>query len=169
MNWQQWFVARGRIPRRVLVLHYVAPIVGAMYLAAWLDHLLGAAESVDPWISYGPLARLTGSLLVVPLITAMVARLHDRGDSAWALLLLLLPVLGWGLLLVQLLVLPGHPWPNRYGHVPGRPETVWVDGRWIYSPSAVDISARNWSSSSSPLPRAAISPASSWTGTTDSR
>ena len=41
--------------------------------------------------------------------------------------------------------------------------------RESYSPSAADISARSWSSSSSPRPRAAISPASSCTGTTVSR
>ena len=38
-----------------------------------------------------------------------------------------------------------------------------------YSPSAADISARRASSSSAPRPRAAMSPASSCTGTTVSR
>jgi uncharacterized membrane protein YhaH (DUF805 family) len=52
-----------------------------------------------------------------------VARLHDRGHSAWWLLWILLPLVGVIVLLVQNGFLRGDGGPNRYGpsagqHVP---------------------------------------------------
>jgi len=50
-----------------------------------------------------------------------VARLHDRGHSAWWLLWFLLPVVGWIVLFVQNAFLRGDGGPNRYGPAPDRP------------------------------------------------
>jgi uncharacterized membrane protein YhaH (DUF805 family) len=53
-------------------------------------------------------------LLFLPSITVSVRRLHDIGKSAWALLWVLLPVIGWIVLIVYA-VRPGEPRPNVYG------------------------------------------------------
>jgi uncharacterized membrane protein YhaH (DUF805 family) len=53
-------------------------------------------------------------LLFLPSITVWVRRLHDIGKSAWAVLWILLPVIGWIVLIVYS-VRPGEPQPNVYG------------------------------------------------------
>ncbi len=53
-------------------------------------------------------------LLLLPSITVSVRRLHDIGKSAWALLWVLLPVIGWIVLIVYA-VRPGEPRMNQYG------------------------------------------------------
>jgi uncharacterized membrane protein YhaH (DUF805 family) len=53
-------------------------------------------------------------LTVLPSITVSVRRLHDIGKSAWALLWVLLPVIGWIVLIVYA-VRPGEPTMNGFG------------------------------------------------------
>jgi uncharacterized membrane protein YhaH (DUF805 family) len=53
-------------------------------------------------------------LLLLPSITVAVRRLHDIGKSAWAWLWILLPVIGWIVLIVYA-VRPGEPHVNNYG------------------------------------------------------
>ncbi len=53
-------------------------------------------------------------LLLLPSITVSVRRLHDIGRSAWALLWVLLPVIGWIVLIVYA-VRPGESHTNVYG------------------------------------------------------
>ncbi len=61
---------------------------------------------------------LTGGLgeivLLLPGLTVSVRRLHDVGKSAWALLWILVPIVGWILLIVYA-VRPGEPAMNRFG------------------------------------------------------
>jgi len=53
-------------------------------------------------------------LLLLPSITVSVRRLHDIGRSAWALAWVLLPIIGWIVLIVYA-VRPGEPHTNVYG------------------------------------------------------
>jgi uncharacterized membrane protein YhaH (DUF805 family) len=53
-------------------------------------------------------------LTLLPSITVSVRRLHDIGKSGWALLWILLPVIGWIVLIVYA-VRPGEPHTNAYG------------------------------------------------------
>ncbi|NEK87297.1 DUF805 domain-containing protein [Blastococcus saxobsidens] len=127
MTLAQWYVARGRITRRTWWLHYVAVVVTLGALAAVVDTALGHPGFLVPeeptgfldWYG-GPVGSLVAFLTLVPSVTSTVARLHDRGYSAWPLLWLLLPVVGWIVLLIQVGFLPGHPVPNRYGPTPVR-------------------------------------------------
>ena len=61
---------------------------------------------------------LTGGVaaifLLLPSITVSVRRLHDIGKSAWALLWVFLPVIGW-IILFYYSVKPGDPAPNAWG------------------------------------------------------
>lgn len=51
----------------------------------------------------------------MPSISSTVTRLHDQGRSAVWLLFLLLPVIGWIVLLVLCGCIPGTPGPHQYG------------------------------------------------------
>ena len=43
-------------------------------------------------------------VMIVPTLTATVRRLHDTKKSTWWMLLLLLPVIGWVLLFIMLVL-----------------------------------------------------------------
>jgi uncharacterized membrane protein YhaH (DUF805 family) len=124
----QWYVSRGRIPRRVFWLHYVLPIFAVGIVAMILDAMLGlwlvapAAEGGPEFSSgTGLLSTVAWLGTLVPSISSNVTRLHDRGHSAWWLLWLLLPLAGAIVLLVQIGFLRGDAGPNQYGPAPDRP------------------------------------------------
>ena len=77
-----------------------------------------ASGPVQGWIAEyvgGPVGVVVALATLVPLVTAAVARLHDRGHSARRLWWLLVPVAGWLLLVVEIWFLRGEPGANRYG------------------------------------------------------
>ena len=128
MSIGQWYVSRGRIPRRVFWLHYVLPIFAVGIVAMILDAMLGlwlvapAAEGGPEFSSgTGLLSTVAWLGTLVPSISSNVTRLHDRGHSAWWLLWLLLPLAGAIVLIVQAGFLRGDAGPNRYGPAPDRP------------------------------------------------
>jgi uncharacterized membrane protein YhaH (DUF805 family) len=124
----QWYVSRGRIPRRVFWLHYVLPIFAVGIVAMILDAMLGL-WLVAPASEGGPASSSGTGLLsvvvslgtLVPSISSFVTRLHDRGHSAWWLLWGLLPLAGAIVLIVQAGFLRGDAGPNQYGPAPDRP------------------------------------------------
>ena len=128
MTFSEWFVCRGRISRQTWWLRYALPILGLGVLAALADASLGypmvkvSPQGVVEYLG-GPVSTAISLLTVVPSISSTVARLHDRGHSAWWLLWFLLPLVGVIVLLVQNGFLRGDGGPNRYGpstgqHVP---------------------------------------------------
>ncbi|MDI9408516.1 MAG: DUF805 domain-containing protein [Candidatus Pacebacteria bacterium] len=60
------------------------------------------------------LPTLLGLVMVVPNLAVSARRLHDTGRSAWNLLWLLLPIIGWVVLIV-FYCLPSEPRKNRFG------------------------------------------------------
>jgi uncharacterized membrane protein YhaH (DUF805 family) len=118
----QWYVSRGRIPRRVFWLHYVLPIFAVGIVAMILDAMLGLwlvapASEGGPEFSSGTGLLSTVAWLgtLVPSISSNVTRLHDRGLPAWLLLLALIPVVGQLALFGLTGFVPGHRGRNRYG------------------------------------------------------
>jgi uncharacterized membrane protein YhaH (DUF805 family) len=132
MNVGQWFVSRGRISRRTFWLYYVLPIFVLGLLASVADLALGFGElettatstSASAFWSMGPIAIAVSLLTLVPSISSTVTRLHDQGKSAVWLLFLLLPVVGWLVLLVLCGFIPGTPGPNRYGPPEAGPQVA---------------------------------------------
>jgi uncharacterized membrane protein YhaH (DUF805 family) len=132
MSAGQWYVSRGRITRRTFWLYYVLPIFVLGVLASVIDVALGLGElelttsttSAGARWSMGPVGVAVTLLTLVPSVSSAVTRLHDQGRSAVWLLFLLLPVIGWLVLLVLAGFTPGHPEPNRYG-----PPPAWAAGR----------------------------------------
>ncbi len=132
MGLGEWYLRRGRIDRRTWWLHYTLPIFGLSLLANLADAALGypvfsmTVDSNDVWAYLGgPLTTVVSLLTIVPSISSTVTRLHDRGHSAWWLLWMLLPVIGWLVLFVQNGFLAGQPLQNRYGYPPGQPAPTW--------------------------------------------
>ncbi|MFM7718029.1 MAG: DUF805 domain-containing protein [Actinomycetota bacterium] len=79
----------------------------------WFVLFTFLASSAGYTISEG-LGDLVGILLFLPGLAAAVRRLHDADHSAWALLVGLIPVIGWVVLLVWLTTV-GTAGPNRFG------------------------------------------------------
>jgi len=56
-------------------------------------------------------------LLFLPGLTVSVRRLHDSGKSGWWFLIILVPLVGWIVFLV-FMMLPSDDGSNRYGRSP---------------------------------------------------
>ncbi|TWH74253.1 DUF805 domain-containing protein [Modestobacter roseus] len=127
MSIAQWYVSRGRISRRTFWLHYVLPILLVNALAVAADLALGFSQVTDTTTTttsfsvqatFGVLSPIVALLTLVPSFSSNVTRLHDRGHSAWWLLMGLIPLVGGLILLVQLGFLPGEERTNGYGPPP---------------------------------------------------
>jgi uncharacterized membrane protein YhaH (DUF805 family) len=77
----------------------VAVIIEAPFGGHWLHHLV---------------RLLLILVFLLPNLAVSARRLHDTGQTAWLLLLGLIPVIGW-IVLIVLYVLPGQPAANRFG------------------------------------------------------
>ena len=75
----------------------------------------GTTGGLDPNSPIDSLSDIFSFLTLWPGIAVSVKRLHDRGRSAWFLLILLIPVIGAFWLLIELGILPGTSGPNRFG------------------------------------------------------
>ena len=86
---------------------------------AWLlsVFIFAAADagSSEGWLM-GSMGLITVMLvLLIPLLSQQIRRLHDIGASGWwVLLAFFVPYVGWLILFVMSL-LPSQPHPNKYG------------------------------------------------------
>ena len=62
-------------------------------------------------------ARSTRWASSIPSLAVSVRRLHDTGRSGWWLLVVLVPLVGW-LIVLYFMVQPGETAENRYGPDP---------------------------------------------------
>ena len=74
----------------------------------------GLVDSMFGTSIFGAIASLA---LLIPGIAVGVRRLHDVGKSGWNLLFILLPIIGWIILLVWY-VRDSEPGSNRWGTNP---------------------------------------------------
>jgi uncharacterized membrane protein YhaH (DUF805 family) len=86
-----------------------------------LDGLLGSNvvryDQYGMGVSIGIISGLVGLGLLLPSIAVLVRRLHDTDRSGWWYWIILIPILGW-LVLLYFLVSAGTPGANRYGPPP---------------------------------------------------
>ncbi|SNS00189.1 Uncharacterized membrane protein YhaH, DUF805 family [Geodermatophilus pulveris] len=127
MDAGRWYLPRGRMRRRVFWLRYFLPILAVQVAAGTLDVLLGLAGTAPATgegfvfsSTAGPIGMAASLATLVPTVASTVTRLHDRGHSAWWLLLLLVPLVGVLVLVVQTWFLRGQDTPNRHGPPPHR-------------------------------------------------
>lgn len=101
-------------------------ILVALVISAFFG--VGTTQRVDGMVGYARELTPAGNLIqgafslasLIPGIAVAVRRLHDTGRSAWWLLLLLVPFVGW-IVLIVFYCLEGERGPNRYGPDPKDP------------------------------------------------
>jgi uncharacterized membrane protein YhaH (DUF805 family) len=86
-------------------------MIGLIQAAAGAGSNLGGWELANIY--------LTAILILVPLSALFVRRLHDVDRHGWALVVVLIPWVGWGILL-GLLLWKGNPDYNLFGPPPGQ-------------------------------------------------
>ncbi len=77
--------------------------------------ILGALGRVS--VIFNVLYALYSLALIVPSIAVGIRRLHDTGRSGWWLLILLVPLVGF-IVLIVFLATQGNPGANQYGPPP---------------------------------------------------
>ena len=64
--------------------------------------------------SSGPVAAIFSLAVLIPGLAVLVRRLHDTDRSGWWFWLVLIPIIGW-IVLIIFLASSGTPGPNRFG------------------------------------------------------
>lgn len=107
-----YFTASGRVNRNQWWLYFNLPFGVAVVVIPLLLLAAGKLEAAEVafWLFF--------IAMVWPAHCGQVKRLHDRGRSAWWVLISLIPILGPIWLLVELGFLAGTPLENRYGTPP---------------------------------------------------
>ncbi len=83
-----------------------------------LDGLIGSnivrSNQYGTEVSFGIISSLAGLALLLPSIAVLVRRLHDTDRSGWWYWMIIIPVIGW-LVLIFFLASAGSPGDNRFG------------------------------------------------------
>lgn len=79
-----------------------------------LDNILGVAME---GVGYGPLYGFYALATLIPGFAVAVRRLHDVGKSGWAILIILIPLIG-AIWLLVLMMTDSNPGANQYGQNP---------------------------------------------------
>jgi uncharacterized membrane protein YhaH (DUF805 family) len=103
----------------VIVVTFVAQVIDSAIMGPFV--LFGA----DP--GSGPVSAVLGLALLLPNIAVAVRRLHDTDRSGWWILIILIPIVGF-LVLVWFYIQPGTPGANRFGPRPPAAETGAATG-----------------------------------------
>lgn len=116
----QWFIKviknfsfSGRARRKEYWFFFLFAVVIAFFLGL-LDSMIGTYSNKAELGIFGGVFMLG---ILIQAIAVGVRRLHDTGRSGWWLLINFVPVVGWIIVLV-LMVLAGHPGANAYGPDP---------------------------------------------------
>lgn len=112
MDWyigvlKKYAVFQGRARRKEYWMFFLFNLIVGIILGA-LDWMLGTGSL---------LGGIYALAVLIPNIAVTVRRLHDTSRSGWWILIVLVPVIGWIVLLV-FMVLDSHPGDNEYGPNP---------------------------------------------------
>lgn len=97
----------GRIGRRTWWLWGVGAMLGLGLYATVLLRVAGVSAIYAEGV--------VNLLLVWPAVALSAKRWHDRGKSAWWVVVALIPVIGWVWMVIENGCLRGDPLGNRYG------------------------------------------------------
>ncbi len=118
MNWylavlKKYVVFEGRARRKEYWIFFLVNLI-ATFILAVID---GATGTFDAEAGLGLLGTIYALAVLLPSLAVAVRRLHDTDRSGWWLLLIFLPIIGFIVLLV-FMVLQGTPGHNRFGEDP---------------------------------------------------
>ncbi|MDG2272356.1 MAG: DUF805 domain-containing protein [Halioglobus sp.] len=86
------------------------------FILTFVDRLTG---TLNPDVGLGLLSGIYTLAVLIPSIAVACRRLHDTGKSGWWLLILIVPLIGW-LVLVIFFVQDSQTEENQYGVCPKR-------------------------------------------------
>jgi uncharacterized membrane protein YhaH (DUF805 family) len=121
---KQYAVFGGRARRREFWMFSLVDTIISIVIEV-ADWLLGTDDLL---LDTGALSWVYGLAIVVPTVAVTARRLHDIDRTAWWLLLVFLPVVGWIVLLV-FCVTAGTRGPNRFGPDPKAVEPAGYGSR----------------------------------------
>jgi uncharacterized membrane protein YhaH (DUF805 family) len=99
----------------VIAIVYVFPLFFGLMAGLTRDSVVSGVFSIMSLVSN--LALIVVSIaLMIPLLAVGCRRLHDRGQSGWLQMLLLVPC--GSIVLIVFWILEGMPGPNMYGDPP---------------------------------------------------
>lgn len=118
MNWylevlRKYAQFDGRSRRKEYWLFVLVNMV-VSFLLTFIDRFTG---TFDPDIGLGLLSGIYALAVFIPAIAVACRRLHDTGRTAWWLLILLVPLIGW-VVLVVFFVQDSQEEENQYGISP---------------------------------------------------
>ena len=118
MSWyleafKKYAVFSGRSRRKEYWSFVLFNIIVSIVLAG-IDALLGTFSSAS---NIGLLSGIYSLAVLIPTLALTVRRLHDTDRTGWWILIVLVPFIGWIVLLVFAL-LDGTPGSNSYGPNP---------------------------------------------------
>ncbi len=105
---KQYAVFKGRAGRKEFWMFMLISFVISMILS-FIDGMISDTGSTL-------LSSLYLLAVLLPSLAVGARRLHDTDKSAWLLLLLLIPIVGW-IVLIVLYAMAGTAGQNKYGAV----------------------------------------------------
>ncbi len=114
MDWRYLFTSlEGRINRQKFWMGVIVlAVIGVV--ASILDKVIGSNVSNG----VGVIGIIVTLIEIYPSICLSGKRWHDRGKSAWWILIAIIPIIGWIWALVETGFLKGTTGPNKYGADP---------------------------------------------------
>jgi branched-chain amino acid transport system permease protein len=109
------FAVRGRVSLRQFWLWFILPLLGITLAVDLAGMAVQLFLPQIPGLVFGELFSIAA---LWPMLAVSAKRCHDRGRSAWFLLVALIPVAGTLWLLVDLYCLRGEAGTNAYGPPP---------------------------------------------------
>ncbi|HEY1437655.1 MAG TPA: DUF805 domain-containing protein [Casimicrobiaceae bacterium] len=124
MNWylqalKKYADFSGRARRREYWFFVLFNIIISVVLTG-CDVLVGTYSAAA---SIGILSGIYTLAVLIPGIAVTVRRLHDTGRSGWWILIVLVPIVGWIVLLIFMLI-DSQPEQNAYGSSPKAAEST---------------------------------------------
>ena len=118
MNWylqalKKYADFSGRARRREYWFFVLFNIIVSIVLTV-CDVFLGTYSAAA---SIGILTGIYTLAVLIPGIAVTIRRLHDTGRSGWWILIVLVPIVGWIVLLI-FMVIDSQPGQNAYGPSP---------------------------------------------------
>lgn len=108
---QKYVIFSGRAPRSEYWWFSLFVILASIALGL-VDSAIFGGESL-----FSPLSDLFSLATLLPSLAVTSRRLHDYGKSAWWMLLILVPLVGW-IVLIYWMCQKGTDGPNLFGNDP---------------------------------------------------
>jgi len=121
--WSRYAQFNGRSCRAEF-WYFRLSVSGGNLLITLVSNLIGVSGSPIAMFVMASISLIFALAVIIPDLSVSCRRLHDRDRSGWWVLLILIPIIGWIILLIWVCQ-PGQRGSNRFGPDPlGPPPNV---------------------------------------------